>query len=281
MRTWVDTGMRVARRTSHTIGFIAYMVVVLIPIPAMLLVCSVIFNSLRSIGRLKAEHSVDFFQYFVQFCVWMLCIDHSFVKNHSLVASCGTIILANHRSWCDFPLDNHLTCATVVSRASVQYGMMLAGALQVFENRVIRFHRGKTNKETLYSRLDKHLQKHPRNILVYPEGSRRRHMALSSVEDAKSTLKSGLLWMIYNKGQYPVQLVISSNKEIALDERAWSMQPGVKIRTYVGTVIHPNAFDSFECFMDAIAKQWLEAWTVVHANEATKNCAISGPLLKE
>jgi len=201
-------------------------------------------------------------------CKWMLGIRHTFVTGHATVAQGGKVILANHRSFCDFVIDNHLTCATAVGRLSVSYVMLVAGALQVWENRIVRFHRGKTRKEELYERIDAYLQRNPRqNILLYPEGTRRRHTSLASVEDAMSTLKPGLLWMIYQKCQYPVQVLVSSNKERALDERAWTVRLGVPIRTYVGAVLHPSDFASFELFMDAIASQWYVAWTTVHSTD--------------
>lgn len=252
-------------RLASAVGFCAYLAIVLIPIPAILLACSILYYPIRRMGATTAW--VDFFQYFVGVCTWILCIRHSFVPGHSTVARRGTIILANHRSWCDFPFDNHLTRATVVSRSVVQYAMLVAGALQVCEHRVIRFRRGRTNKEDLYSRLDAHMRRHHRNILLYPEGKRMRHLRLSSVDECKATLKPGLLWMIYNKGQYPVQVVVSSNKERVLDERALSIRLGVAVRTYAGPILHPRDYASFECFVDAIATQWYEAWTLTHSTE--------------
>lgn len=188
------------------------------------------------------------------------------------MAQRGTIIIANHRSWCDFVVDNHITRAMVISRMSVQYAMLLAGALQVYEQRAIRFHRGQTRKEDLYDRVSTQMRRHPSTrsncVLLYPEGTRRRHARLSTVDECKATLKPGLLWMVYQKGQYPVQVVISSNKDRALDERAWTIRLGVAIRTYAGTILHPKDFASFDEFMDAIATQWLEAWKATHSAEA-------------
>jgi 1-acyl-sn-glycerol-3-phosphate acyltransferase len=259
-------------RLAQTVGFVAYVVATLIPIPAIMLLCAVVSSPLRLIGL----HPVDFFQHFVGICTSILCIRHSFVPGHASVAQRGTIILANHRSWCDFAVDNHITHASCISRMSVQYAMLLAGALSICEQRVIRFHRGQTSKEDLYARVSTHMRRPPSPrsncVLLYPEGTRRRHVRLSSVDECKATLKPGLLWMIYQKGQYPVQVVISSNKERALDERAWTIRLGVAIRTYAGTVLHPKDFASFDEFMDAIATQWLEAWTATHsADEDVSN----------
>ena len=253
----------------RALGYVFYLLAVLIPIPAVMLLCSVAYNAARRVGRCvgygSADESTahDFFQDFVGICTWMLGIKHSFIPHRSTIAPMGTVILANHRSWCDFPLDNHLTRATVISRASVQYAMLLAGALQVYEQRVLRFHRGRTNSERMYGVVDAYMRRHQRNIMLYPEGTRRRHVPMLSAAEAKSTLRPGLLWRIYTNGQYPVQVVISSNKERVLNERSWSICIGVAVRTYVGTVIHPRDFGTFDGFMDAIADQWHEALTMV------------------
>ena len=104
----------------------------------------------------------------------------------------------------------------------------------------------------------------PSNVLFYPEGTRMQHLTLASVDDAIATLKPGLLWLIYSKQQYPVQVLVSSNKERALNECAWSIRLGVTIHTYVGRVLHPRDIESFDGFMHAIASQWHEAWNAVY-----------------
>lgn len=258
-------------RSIQTIGFVAYMATCLVALPAVLLACSVIYRIIQIVVgfiRRRPIHQVDFFQLHVGICTWMLGIRHSFVHDKSTIAYSGTIILANHRSWCDFAFDTHLARATPISRSVAQFAMLVAGALSVWENRIVRFNRGRVTKEELYDRLDVYMQQNPhRNILLYPEGTRRRHASLASVEEAKSTLKPGLLWMIYQKWQYPVQVLVSSHKERAVDEHAWTIRLGVPIRTYAGAVLHPVDFESFEHFMDAIASHWFEAWNAVHSDD--------------
>jgi 1-acyl-sn-glycerol-3-phosphate acyltransferase len=260
------------RRPFQVVGFVFYLALVLLPVPALLLGCSVVH---RALGRLTphprpapAVPPIDFYQRLVDLCTWMLCIRHSFVPSHSHIAQDRAILLASHRSWFDFALDNHLTHAVVVSRNIVQYVMLLAGALQVYERRVVRFHRRRCRKDQLYALVilvvEGHLRQSPRPILLYPEWTRSRHTHLSNTTDARSTLKLGLLSMIYDRGEYPVQVVISSNKERVVDELSLTIRLGVPVRTYVGTLLHPKAFDTFDGFIDAIAAEWYEGWQAVH-----------------
>ena len=143
------------------------------------------------------------FPVYVRLCYRLLGV-RRIIVNETPIASSRTIILANHRSWADFVLDNQLCNASSVSRRMVTFGLLCTGLLLVLERRQVLFHRGQTSKETLYDRLHAHVQRHEWNVLLYPEGTRRRHVTLSDIQDAQSTLKPGLLWMIYTKGHYPV-----------------------------------------------------------------------------
>ena len=256
-------------KVRHVAKFCTYVMMLLIVIPLGLLAVKLLTLPLYLLSSLSTKSSrrtltLEVFPLYLRMWCRLLCVHRTAVSNVS-IAPMHTIILANHRSWADFGLDNALSNSTSIARMAVPFALLFTGLLLVLECRLILLNRGRVSKESLYEKMQAHMQIHERNVILYPEGKRMAHMQLSSVREALSTLKPGLLWMIYTKGEYPVQVVISSNKERLVNEKHWTVRPGVTIRTYVGQILHPRQYDSFESFMSAIALQWHEAWTVVYS----------------
>lgn len=262
--------MHMIHKVRHTVVASIYAIILLVVIPLGLLTAKLLsiplylLRSLSARGTVIHAHTLEVTPLYIRLWYRLLRV-HRIIESKVGIASMHTVILANHRSWADFGLDNSLCNSTSLSRRIVPLAMLFAGLLFVLEARLILFNRGSVSKETLYDKVHAHMQIHERNVILYPEGRRMRHMQLSSVREALSTLKPGLLWMIYSKCEYPVQVVISSNKEQLIDEKIWTVRPGVTVRTYVGQILHPRHYDSFEGFMSAIALQWYEAWTVVYS----------------
>ena len=77
--------------------------------------------------------------------------------------------------------------------------------------------------------------------MLYPEGTRCKHISLKTIDDVKETIKPGLLKSIYENKSYPIQIIISTNKENCFNEKTLSINFGETIKTIIGKPIIPSA----------------------------------------
>jgi len=83
--------------------------------------------------------------------------------------------------------------------------------------------------------------------------------------DILSKLKKGLLKEIYERKEYDVQLLISSNKEIVFNEKNLITNYGTNINTCISRSIHPKNFNTFEDFLNEICILWVDCWERTHS----------------
>jgi hypothetical protein len=210
----------------------------------------------------KPFHSIDnqkYCEYFIKQCK----IKQRISCDQSLIEQ--GYILANHRSWFDSPFDAFMTKASVLGRREAFLAVFFSSCLGYLDNRIISFTRGKETRQELFTRIKEHMNHTEyKRILFWPEGTRLKHIHLESAEDAKSYFKFGLLKCIYEDKQFPVQLQISNNKELVLDEKRFHIQYGVSVNTHRSKSIHPKDFATEDLFYDEIAKVWYECWKITH-----------------
>jgi hypothetical protein len=181
---------------------------------------------------------------------------------------CG-FVLFNHRSFCDFAIDPELGQTTLVSRYSVLFVLPVLCLLDIIDERIFFIHRGKVDRIRLYALCRAYMRRGGRystKIGIYPEGTRRQHLVLHSVDEVKSMLKPGFLKSIWENrdDELPLQIVISSNKEKCFSEKSFEVSFSETIVTCRGSVIYPSWFSSFEDFYDAICSEWILLWNKVH-----------------
>ena len=194
----------------------------------------------------------------------MTKIRHEYIEKNNIYINHG-ILLSNHRCWFDFPFDVHLTKCSLVSRKEAQYAMVFAGLLSYIENRVINFSRGKTSRELLYRKIQRYLEANLNTkVLIYPEGTRLKHTKLSSIEETKQKIKPGLIKSIYENNSYPVQIFLSKNKELVVDEKKLTCSSGVFIQTIICKEIHPKYFKTFDDFYNKIIDDWYISWNKLY-----------------
>jgi hypothetical protein len=104
-----------------------------------------------------------------------------------------------------------------------------------------------------------------KRTLLYPEGTRMSYKILESKEDIKSKLKIGLIKEIYERNEFPIQIVISSNKENVLNEKKLTINRNVTIKSGISKGIHPKDFNTFEDFLDKICLEWFDLWKLTHS----------------
>lgn len=177
-------------------------------------------------------------------------------------------MLGNHRSFMDTMFDGYVSEANGISRSLVILGAPFIVLLSYIDNRVIFIDRGKDKRDTVYQRCVSHINRYRhKRILFYPEGTRNKYTSLSSREELKSYIKFGLLKSIYENKQYPVQLLISNNKEIAFNEKKLSAKYGVKINTKISQAIHPKDYATEVEFFDEIVRVWFDCYVETHSHD--------------
>jgi len=139
---------------------------------------------------------------------------------------------------------------------------VLPGAiLAMLDGRYISISRNQSRNE-LFERILNYMKRNSRPVLFFPEGTRRKHVHLQSIEETKEFIKPGLLKSIYEHKKYPVQLQLTNNKEYILDEKKLLINFGVTATVFLSKPIYPEDYNSFDDFFDEICKQWFENWIV-------------------
>ena len=177
-------------------------------------------------------------------------------------------ILPNHRSWMDFALDSYTSNGTMISRSLVILAIPFLCLLNYIDNRIIFIRLGKESRNDIYRRMVSHINRYQnKRIVFYPEGSRNNYTSLKSCEELKSYIKFGLLKSIYEDKLYPVQLMISNNKEFAINEKKLTVNYGVKIHTKISKAIHPKDYATDVAFFDEIVRVWFDCYVETHSHQ--------------
>lgn len=196
----------------------------------------------------------------------VLNIKQDYVKKEELIEK--GFIFSNHRCWADFAIDNYTMDSSPLGRYLAFIMMGLWTVLGTIDNRSIMFSRGKAKRKYIYDLCKKNMDKkgyYNKRTLLYPEGTRMSYKILESKEDIKSKLKIGLIKEIYERNEFPIQIVISSNKENVLNEKKLTINRNVTIKSGISKGIHPKDFNTFEDFLDKICLEWFDLWKLTHS----------------
>ena len=216
------------------------------------------FIILRPFMRLDYQTNAHHFLYTV------LGIQHQ-ITGEKLIDE--GFILPNHRCFLDLFIDGYVGESIGVGRWLVILGSPFAALLSYIDNRIIFINRGKDSRNNIYAKCVFRMNKHKtKRIVFYPEGTRNNYTSLNSREELKSYIKFGLLKSIYEDKKYPVQLLISNNKEHAFNEKKLTANYGVKIHTKISYAIHPKDYATDVEFFDEIVNVWFECYTETHNN---------------
>lgn len=198
-------------------------------------------------------------------CYTILGINHNITTNADIIKE--GFIISNHRCAVDLLLSMYMYNASIVARGLAYLASTCYSILIYFEDRGIYLHRNKDTRDVIYNKIKNHMKNDNSSsklIVFWPEGTRLTYTKLNSVDDVKKNLKYGLLKEIYIDKTYPVQLDISSNKELAFNEKKIKAQYGVTINTIISSPIYPADYNTFELFIDEICKEWLTCWRFTH-----------------
>ena len=175
-------------------------------------------------------------------------------------------ILPNHRSYTDAILDAYISDGAMMIRWLVILATPFMILLAKIDNRVIFINRKKDKRDSVYKLMVSHMRLYPyKRIVFYPEGTRNNYTNLSSCEELKSYIKFGLLKSIYEDKRYPVQMMISNNKEHVFNEKKLTANYGVKIHTKISCAIHPKDYATDIEFFDEIVRVWFDCYVETHS----------------
>jgi 1-acyl-sn-glycerol-3-phosphate acyltransferase len=175
------------------------------------------------------------------------------------------IYFANHRTCADFIIDsivvNHH--GTFISR----YFLVIAIPVTIFLNLVIGYldffnrKKGKTDINNFENML-KRIQDTDRNIIIYPEGTRRHGC------DYSCDLKKGSIYYSY-KNDSPIQFVITHGKDDICNEKKMIAMPNINAFVYYSKVYDQDyeKYKSMEEWYQYINSEWKTFFNKIYSKE--------------
>lgn len=177
------------------------------------------------------------------------------LKDNEAISKEPLMILSNHRSWTDFFMDTVLTGgASYLSRMMVVFGVPASAlwAWLVGHTWFFKRQRGLSRQWlTEFFRTNWRHRAHA-HVIVYPEGHR-------NLKTASLKLKTGCFEVAYNLKK-PVQVVITTNKEQIVNEKAGRINKGVVCTVAVSEIIKPDKYESLDDWFKAIQALWDKTW---------------------
>lgn len=167
----------------------------------------------------------------------------------------NAMYLCNHRSWGDFFIDQALcNGGAYLSRLLVIPACPMSSLYAFLAHSTWFFNRKSgIDRDALGKYIQTQwLSRASKGVVVYPEGTRNLTM-----EPLK--LKTGVLKMAFDYKR-TVQVVITTNKEVMAAAKNMSFQRGVRCVSSISPELNPDDFDTFEDFVAAVRKQFVESW---------------------
>ena len=216
-------------------------------------------------------------KYYGKYIFNALKIKHTFIKESEYIQK--GFILANHRCYFDFFLDTIISESIIIGRR-LAFLLFLFGSLYLTsQTGIIVINRGKDSRKSIFNKILNYFSLNDNNnnnndnkdnkdkrILFFPEGTRLRHQHIDSINHVKEIFRYGLLKEIYYYQHLPVQIQMSNNKELVIDERKYKINKNVVIKTHLSKPIYPKDYITEQEFYDAVAKQWYHSWLITHTN---------------
>jgi len=175
------------------------------------------------------------------------------------------IYFANHRTFADFCIDsivvNHH--GTFISR----YLLVIAIPVTIIFKLVIGYldffnrKKGKTDI-CAFENMLKRIQDTDRNIIIYPEGTRRHGY------DYACDLKKGSIYYSY-KNDSPIQFVITHGKDDICNEKKMIAMPNVNAFVYYSKVYDQDyeKYKSMEEWYQYINSEWKTFFNTIYSKE--------------
>jgi 1-acyl-sn-glycerol-3-phosphate acyltransferase len=175
------------------------------------------------------------------------------------------IYFSNHRTFADFSIDSIVVYNTgsFMSRYLMALAIPGGNILQFISKYLEYFNRqqGKTDINN-FENILKRIQETDRNIIIYPEGTRRHGC------DYACDLKKGGIYYSY-KNDSPIQLVITYGKDVIYNEKKMIAMSNVNAFVYYSKVYDQDyeKYKSTEEWYQYINSEWKTFFNTIYTKE--------------
>ena len=181
------------------------------------------------------------------------------------------IYFTNHRTFADFIIDSVVVHNTGAFISRYLIALVIPGSTlaQFVSNQIEYFNRrqGKTDINKFENTL-KCIQDTDRNIIIYPEGTRRHG------HNYACDLKKGSIYYSY-KNDSPIQFVITYGKDDICNEKKMIAMSNVNAFVYYSKVYDQNyeKYKSMEEWYQYINTEWKTFFNAIYTKEHKLECA--------
>ena len=175
------------------------------------------------------------------------------------------IYFANHRTFADFNIDSVVVYNTGTFMSRYLMALVIPGGnvLQFISNNIEYFNRqqGKTDIAN-FENILKRIQETDRNIIIYPEGTRRHGY------DYACDLKKGSIYYSY-KNDSPIQFVITYGKDNICNEKKLGGIPNLNSFVHYSKVYDQDyeKYKSMEEWYQYINSEWKTFFNTIYTKE--------------
>lgn len=171
-------------------------------------------------------------------------------------------IISNHSSLIDFIYDIYITDCIILSH----YKSLLifpSIIISYLNNNLILFNRNNCKERLKFHKKVLKQIGQDRISLFHPEGHFKKYNQKITYELIEKNLKYGLIKNIYEFGNKPLQVLISTNKEKVMGSLKYDfcdVNFGKTIFSKYSEPIYPKNFETFELFKDHIINEWVSIY---------------------
>lgn len=175
------------------------------------------------------------------------------------------IYFTNHRTFADFYIDSIVVyhTGTYISRYLMALVIPIGNIVKFITKNIEYFHRkqGKTDINH-FENILKRIQETDRNIIIYPEGTRRHGC------DYACDLKKGSIYYSY-KNNSPIQFVITYGKDDIINEKKMISMSNVNAFVYYSKVYDQDyeKYKSMEEWYQYINSEWKTFFNTIYTKE--------------
>ena len=214
-------------------------------------------------GTIKTE--IEFLQTTYNCIYNKFCCTLYRMTSTSISHKKNIIYFTNHRTIADYFIDSIVVnnIGTFVAR---KFAFIAIPGLFIFNlitNMTESFHRKKGKTDICaFEKILKRIQDTDRNIIIYPEGTRRHGC------DYACDLKKGGIYYSY-KNDSPIQFVITYGKDDILNEKKMRAMPNLSAFVYYSKVYDQDheKYKSMEEWYEYVNSEWKTFFNMIYTKE--------------
>lgn len=187
------------------------------------------------------------------------------MTSHSVSNKKKIIYLANHRTFSDFTIDSVVVYnnASFISRYLIAIAIPGSNILKLMSKYLEYFIRRQGKTDIIaFEKMLKRIQDSNRNIIIYPEGTRRHGY------DYACDLKKGSIYYSY-KTNSPIQFVITHGKDDIFNEKKMIAVKNLNAFVYYSKVYDQDyeKYESMEAWYQYINSEWKTFFNMIYTTE--------------